>query len=563
MRKTVHVFSICASGAMVASAALVFALAATGCVARAQNQPAPSWTGGDAYQAILNYNNYFYSGQTSTADSSLTLYSGESGYNDSTGNGQNFGVIYNTDPNPTKQPYWSTFWYEAEEMEVAEDAYWWAVTNSGSTGKYLTEVNNLAQGFVDEQYPLSNFCNKTPPWSGGNAYCWHGSGYTDIEYEYPINEGNGNGGDWFNDDLMWASRAFVRAYDVTNNNGTPVSDWLTAAENQVSYVWSNARAQFSADGTQVGLLQSFCNTNKPGDGPTSGETCLQQYGLSQTTWAPNLDAEVNFPFVIAAKMIANDLTAEGDTGDAATYNNEAAKVYAWAVNNLITTTTTAAQTCTTAMTNLANSNSTFASLSTSQTCAEVYDANNSGVITEDGSQQTVGFNGESGYWSWIPASSTSSWDFSMNYGNAIQAAILMGDTTTAQQVANYLMYGLDNNDPNHDYAGTYTYGGISYNILPNYGSEGGNYDGSNGIALRGVSYALYRSDLDQLTLNWAQANLQAAWNNANSNNVMWNDWTPGDTTGGSTDPSYVYNSWDCSDAVVGMLNVAAPGGSGN
>lgn len=35
-------------------------------------------------------------------------------------------------------------------------------------------------------------------------------------------------------------------------------------------------------------------------------------------------------------------------------------------------------------------------------------------------------------------------------------------------------------------------------------------------------YALYRSDLNTTTLDWGQANLQAAWNNKNTGNVMWN-----------------------------------------
>lgn len=567
-------------GALFAVAIVICVLGITARQIHAQTQyPAPSWTGGDAYQAILNYNNYFYSGQTSTASSSLTLYSGEAGYNNSTGNGQNFGVIFDTNQS-SSAPYWHTFWTEAEQIEVAEDAYWWAANTGGNPGKYLTEINDLAEGFIDEQYPTSNFCSKTPPWSSGSAYCWHGSGYTDIEYAYPISSGIGNGGDWFNDDLMWASMAFARAWRISYkaNPSAPVAGWLTAARNTVDYVWANAQAQTNAanggtNGTEVGLLQAFCNTNKPQDGVngvnTPGKTCVQQYGTQYTGWRPNLDAEVNFTFVIAAKMIADDLTLSGDTTDAQTYKNEAAAVWAWTKENLIDTTSQYASTCTSTMTNLYNNNTTFQGLSSNQTCAEVYDANSSGTI----GGQPAGFDGEAGYWNWLSATAPalSTWDFSMNYGTAIQAAIRMGEPTTAQELANYLMYGLSN--PNHGYAGNYEYGstGIPYSILPNYG-QGGNFSGSNGIALRGLAYGLFQPDLasgssqqylDTLALKWAQANMQAAFNNANSNYVMWNDWAQ-DTADETPAPGGTFNSWDCSDAVAGMLTIGTaatpPGG---
>jgi hypothetical protein len=58
--------------------------------------------------------------------------------------------------------------------------------------------------------------------------------------------------------------------------------------------------------------------------------------------------------------------------------------------------------------------------------------------------------------------------------------------------------------------------------------------------------------------------ITAAWNDRNTDNVMWNDWKPGDVTGTALSGytgTYTYNSWDCSDAVAGMLTVAAPGGN--
>jgi len=203
------------------------------------------------------------------------------------------------------------------------------------------------------------------------------------------------------------------------------------------------------------------------------------------------------------------------------------------------------------------------------TCAEIFDDNNAGP-----------FNGENGYWSKYEKSATpSDWDFTMNYGNAIQAAVRMGDKQKAQNIANYLMYGLSN--PRHPYAGVYHWDAkTGYNILPYYGperavvtngvttlvhadyDEGSNYAGSNGIALRGVAYGLSRGALDQATLQWAQANVQAAWNNKNEDYVVWDDWTPSHVTGKykyfPRQPDYVYDSWDCSDAVAGLLTVPNP-----
>jgi hypothetical protein len=398
--------------------------------------------------------------------------------------------------------------------------------------------------------PPSNFGAGTPS-SGGDPYNWHGTDYTDTNYN---SQGNGNPtgpGDWFNDDLMWASIAFARAYQITGTSG-----WLQAAEEQVDYVWANAQAQTNAadggtDGTVVGLLQSFCNKNNGKDGDCS----------TTSPWAPNLDAEVNFTFVIAADLLANNTTVKSTH-----YQNARNAVYAWAIANLYTETSPQAIACTER---------------SGVTCAEIYDTNN-----------TATFNGEHGYWSGytVPisppsasaSSNPSSWDFTMNYGNAIQAAVRMGDYQKAQRIANYLMYGLSN--PRHPYAGVYQWdANTAYCILPHYGpadngpatmidncavatnnvtyDEGDNYAGSNGIALRGVAYGLFRNALDTTTKNWAQANVQAAWNNKNADNVIWDDWTPSAVTGTKYFPkqgAYVYDSWDCSDAVAGLLTVPHP-----
>jgi hypothetical protein len=555
-------------GAWLAAAALVLALGTTACPAPAQ---APTWTGSNAYSALSGFNNYF---NYPSSDSTLTdqyLYPGEYGYADNTGYGHNFTVI--DDYYQPTEPYFGSVYTEAEAIEIAEDEYWWSVSINGSKGVYTSLVNNLAQGFIDKQYTLTNFCGNNPPWSGGDPYCWHGTDYTDISYANEQETG-GNGGDWFNDDLMWAAMAYARAYLITQNQGAPVSGWLTAAREDVDFVFANAQAETNAanggtNGTEIGLLQDFCNVNRSKNG-----TCVKG---DTTGWVPNMGSAPNFSFVDAAMMIGDALTANGDTTDATTYYNEASYVYAWAKANLIWTSTTPAQTCTSTMQAL----NLPSSLSSTSTCAEVLQSNNSGYMWAPGqtSYTNVAYNGEGGFWNWNTppdqscgpnpsgngTCSYSGWDIVMNYGIALQAAVRMGDNTTAQEIANHLMFGISNAD--WPYAGTYTYGGITYNILPYYGTETkspNNSPGQNGIALRGVAYGLEKGVLDQLTLQWAQVNVQAAWNNANSNSVMWNNWTPGDVTpnlGGS----YTFQSWDDGAAVAGILGIAtaAPPPGGN
>jgi hypothetical protein len=99
------------------------------------------------------------------------------------------------------------------------------------------------------------------------------------------------------------------------------------------------------------------------------------------------------------------------------------------------------------------------------------------------------------------------------------------------------MFNMDN--PFSPYSGTYN----GYNILPDYGQNGTNNAGLNGIALRAIGLGLNRNGTN---------GLQAAWNIRNPDNVMWNDWV------NSIRGSYTCHAWDCSDAVAGMLDIPAP-----
>jgi hypothetical protein len=420
----------------------VSALVLSAAIARAQ--AAPSWTQNNAYQAWEGFKGYFYTSGAKGGDIIAE---------------QRIG---NQSPN-----HWSAMWQEAEEIEVAEDAFYWSQRIGGNTSNYLTHVNNLCNGFIDNMTPAGYI-------GPGGKLDWSG--------------------DVFNDDLMWASIAFARAYQITHD-----PDWLTAAKNQFNTVWTRAQAG------NGGLIQSQKHT--PRDG---------------STWVPNLDAPVNFTFVIAGYLIYDN------TGDAS-YKNKADTVYAWASANLFGA----------AVAGPACQNQT------GLTCVKIYDSNNTGPFPNYKSY-TGGTIGRS--------------DYAYNYGTAIQAAVreaLAGnDAATneaaAQNIANYLMFNMNN--PNFPYGPPYN----GYNILPNYGQDGTNNAGYNGIALRGVGLGLNRKNaggqpiLNATTLAWAQTNLQAAWNIRNSDNVMWNDWVD------SIPGNYTYHSWDCSSAVAGMLDIAPP-----
>jgi len=227
---------------------------------RTASAQAATWTTDDAYRAYTGYTSpdpthpaYFFLGPN------------EYSWSDPNGNGKKYAIL--VDQKGDKA--WHTFWQEAEKIELAEDAYYWADKKKDSRLKseYAEPVNQLCQGFIDKQWPDTNF-GKGTPWTGGDPYNWHGSDFRDTNYssQHNLKATSSGPGDWFNDDLMWAAIAFARAYQITGTKG-----WLEAAENQVDYVWANAQAQTNAtdngtNGTVVGLLQTFCNKNGGKDG---------------------------------------------------------------------------------------------------------------------------------------------------------------------------------------------------------------------------------------------------------------------------------------------------------
>lgn len=141
-------------------------------------------------------------------------------------------------------------------------------------------------------------------------------------------------------------------------------------------------------------------------------------------------------------------------------------------------------------------------------------------------------------------------DYSYNYGYAIGAASEFGDSTAITNMANWLMNDLDSNDETTPYAGTVD----GYNILPNYGQGATDNDGGfNGIVMRWLNTANAHGYISSTVQAWAETNITQAWSireysSGDPYYLMWDNWMS-DTTVSSA------YSWDCSSALVGMLNL--------
>jgi predicted alpha-1,6-mannanase (GH76 family) len=159
------------------------------------------------------------------------------------------------------------FWMYAEQIELAVDAYYWAKTSdSGNLSTYSSEVTSLINGFDDAH----------PSW-------WNGS-------------------DTYDDDMMWATIAFARAYQAL---GT--SAWLTDAEDAFNKVYSRGLA------SNGGIYwNSACEAS-----------CSSWYENSAANWT----------FVLAGHIIWNN---NGNTGN---YKTEADSVFNWAYNTLYNSST--------------------------------------------------------------------------------------------------------------------------------------------------------------------------------------------------------------------------------
>ena len=303
----------------------------------------------------------------------------------------------------------SGFWVGAEEIELAIDAY-----NQNPSATNQTIIDQLCNGFVAQF---------------GDGSSWSSDSY--------------------DDDLMWATIAFTRAYSATGN-----AAWLSDAEASFSTVWSRGYDTTFGGGI---WWNASCEAS-----------CSSGYKNSPANWT----------FVIAGNLLYNITGTQ-------TYLTEANTIYSWAVANL-------------------------------------YDASNGEVY--DGLNTSGIQNGQ----------------YSYNYGIAIGAFTFESAPGSANSAATYLMDNVSGGSAN------------GYNILPNYGQGGTDGGGFNGIALRWVGYALAHNAISNSeVLPWAQANVSQGWAQRNSSGVSWNDWFDATPSGG------LY-SWDCSDTVVGMLDIPAP-----
>ncbi|MHB8336277.1 MAG: T9SS type A sorting domain-containing protein [Ignavibacteriaceae bacterium] len=225
------------------SAALLLAVG-TVCPVSAQ------WTLDDTYAAWTGFNNNFFYTSGTSAWYTTTQH-------DSTTEG---------------------IWEAAEEIEVAVDAYYWSVNNypTHDHSGYVAKINALCTGL------------KYNYWSGG------------AKRDFGINFAH----DAFNDDLMWITIAFTRAYQATGN-----STWLTDAKNIFDVVWG--RARINGDALHNGLGQY--QTDSSGTIIYSG------------TIPKNPDSPVNYTCVIAGHLLYNNGCGSG-------YLTDAQNVYKWAAN---------------------------------------------------------------------------------------------------------------------------------------------------------------------------------------------------------------------------------------
>jgi hypothetical protein len=107
------------------------------------------------------------------------------------------------------------FWEEAEEIEMAEDGYDWAVRENntfGNTNDIASKINTLCIGFTNH-----------------NGILWNA--------------------DKYDDDKNWAEIAFARACQITGNG-----NWLSVATNNFNYVWKYGQVNGVTNGSW-GLTQ--------------------------------------------------------------------------------------------------------------------------------------------------------------------------------------------------------------------------------------------------------------------------------------------------------------------
>lgn len=123
-----------------------------------------------------------------------------------------------------------------------------------------------------------------------------------------------------------------------------------------------------------------------------------------------------------------------------------------------------------------------------------------------------------------------------NQGTFCGAASYLGDTTSAQLVADYTMNSM----------GTTSSNSGGYNLLPQYGLENNN-SGFNSICIRWINRYMTDHNMQSRYLPWLQTNAQTAWNiRLTSDNLSWCQWHTNTPSG--TD----LWAWDCVSSATAL-----------
>jgi predicted alpha-1,6-mannanase (GH76 family) len=297
------------------------------------------------------------------------------------------------------------FWFNAEELEMAVDR----ASRSGSAEDQAI-LASLIEGF-DHRF--------TDDWTK-NIY---------------------------NDDLMWACLAHLRAYLVT---GRTHPKWAQIAANNFNWVYHGGHAPGRA-------LPQYDETFG------GGMWWITDHGERGTK-----NACINGPAALAAYYLS--VAYPNNTH----YLAEAKKMYDWEKIHLVSS---------------------------------------SGYVHDHYTRSRGAVGG----------------DLSYNSGTFIGAACCLKDWAAADLAAKYYM----NNCCDEQ------------GILPDYGTDGRNNTGFNGIFMRWMAMYMIESHTESTYSKWLYNNANRAWSMRNNANLSWDDWN--DNT-----PNGALHSWDCSPSVVAL-----------
>lgn len=151
----------------------------------------------------------------------------------------------------------------------------------------------------------------------------------------------------------------------------------------------------------------------------------------------------------------------------------------------------------------------------------------------------------------IEASGLNKGIVSYNFGLAIGAAYLEGDTTNSNLMGTYLINNVQDS----------TRAQVNgYNILPNYGQANNGFGAFNAITFRWTAIANRApGGMPSNFVAWAQQNLDLGWADRNPEALTWDDWIPDPPASTSPiTPSTGLQSTDCTPFVTGAMYIPPP-----